>query len=172
MRLFLTASLAAAAATFAAQADERDADPANEPVVHAAGYDLVGCAKRSVLWHDLYNLALFERDGGELIVMEVLHEGEMPDGLPDDWPPKLARTLDEDTIAQIDRAFALIRPQSRVEIAYLPGPDRTEIAVDGIALMVLPERATFDAISDMWFGEEPISKGLKAEILGGECALS
>ena len=138
--------------------------------VAGAELALVGCGTRSILWKDLYALALFsgQRDG-EMIVMTVLHEGELPGGLPDDWPPKLRRTVDEATIAKIDDAFGLIRPESRVEISYVPAADRSRMVIDGETAVDVPARVTYDAIRAMWFGEDPIDAKLKREILAGRC---
>ena len=84
----------------------------------APAYDLVGCGVRSIFFQRAYALTLFEDGrGGEVIVLDVLHEGGMPGGLPDDWYPRLRETLGEDVIARIDGAFGLIGPGSRVECA-------------------------------------------------------
>ena len=180
MRLLL---IAAAAATTAALAAEAPLPP--EGTGEARGGDmsedaggteaigplaLVGCGTRSILWKKLYGLSLYDgQQDAEMIVMTVLHDGELPSGLPDDWPPKLRRTVDEGTIAEIDEAFGLIRPDSRVEIAFDPEADRSRMVVDGRTAVDVPARTTYDAIRAMWFGEDPIDAKLKRTILAGRC---
>jgi hypothetical protein len=159
MSLFLLTLLLPLSAGEAATA--REAAPA---------YELVGCARRSILWHDLYDLTLFRGpDDAEAIVMEVLHDGKMPKGLPDDWPPRLSRTLSEEEIAEIDAAFALIEPRSRVEIAYAAEADASTMAIDGEPVLTVPARRTYEAVRSMWLGDDPISEGLKRRLLSGEC---
>ena len=165
MRLFLIAAAAAATAAIAAE-DEALSVPLSEA-------DLVGCGTRSILWKKLYGLSLYqEPSAGEVIVMDVLHEGDLPGGLPDDWPPKLRRTVDEATIAQIDAAFGLIRPSSRVEIVYDAPTNRSRMVVDGQPAVEVEDRVTYDAIRAMWFGDDPIDAKLKRDILAGRCEAS
>ena len=136
----------------------------------APAYDLVGCGVRSIFFQRAYALTLFEDgEGGEVIVLDVLHEGGMPGGLPDDWYPRLRETLGEDVIARIDGAFGLIGPGSRVEIAYRPGPDLSAMRVDGEAAFAEPGPDAFEAVYDRWFGADPISRSLKRDVLEGEC---
>ena len=168
MRLVVLAACAAALAgsLMAAPASTGSSD---DPLL-SDGYDRVGCGRRSILFSDLYDLSLFERtDGAEAIVMRIVHDGDMPKGLPDDWPPKLARTVDARTIDKIDAAFAMIEAKSRVEIAYAPGPDSSTMIIDGRPAVEVPARTTFDAIRAMWFGDDPIDSGLKSDILAGKC---
>ena len=167
LRLLL---IAAVAATTAALAAEEDARVETAPVAAASDLSLVGCGTRSILWKKLYGLALYDgAQDGEMIVMTVLHDGELPGGLPDDWPPKLRRTVDEATIAKIDDAFGMIRPESRVEILYAPAADRSRMVIDGATAVDVPARVTYDAIRAMWFGDDPIDAKLKRDILAGRC---
>ena len=171
MRLLLIA--AAAATTAALAAEEPDPGSVGAPETTAQAFDLVGCGTRSILWKKLYGLSLHEGvDDAEMIVMTVLHDGDLPGGLPDDWPPKLRRTVDEATITEIDQAFGLIRPDSRVEIRYeADGSDegRSRMVVDGRTAVEVPARTTYDAIRAMWFGDDPIDAKLKRDILAGRC---
>ena len=172
MRLFL---IAAAAATTAALAAEDVSAPKAAPEEAASSalappLTRVGCGTRSILWKKLYGLSLYSgRQDAEMIVMTVLHEGDLPGGLPDDWPPKLRRTVDEETIGEIDRAFGLIRPASRVEILFDPAADRSRMVIDGRLAVDVPDRVTYDAIRAMWFGDDPIDAKLKRDILAGRC---
>lgn len=178
MRLFVIASVAALSAALAAEAEDLPAAaiPAGEGPRIAAGDEeaRVGCAVRKLLWREIYALSLYEDrgTGAGLIVMDVVHEGEMPGGLPSDWPPKLQKTVESSVVEAIDGAFALIEPGSRVEIAYVPGRDRSELVIDGRMALSVEERAVYDAIHAMWFGEDPISKTMKRAILSGDCRIS
>jgi hypothetical protein len=138
-----------------------------------ADYALVGCGTRTLLFNELYSLALFNGDAdSELIVMRVLHDGALPKGLPRDWPPKLRPTVAERTIGEIDSAFGLIRPGSEVEIRYDDAADRSEMIVDDHRAVSVAGDRTYLAIRAMWFGRDPISHSLKSTILGGECKLA
>jgi hypothetical protein len=178
MRLFIIASVAALSAALAAEAEDNAlaAVPPGEGVRIAVGDEdaRVGCAVRKLLWKEIYALSLYEDrgSGAGLIVMDVVHEGEMPGGLPDDWPPKLEQTVDGEIVQAIDGAFGLIEPGSRVEIAYAPGRDRSELVIDGLTALSVEDRAVYDAIHAMWFGEDPISKPMKRRILSGDCRIS
>ena len=163
MRLLLTAALAGLAGALGAGAAEAPAQ------LGADGLDLVGCSTRTLMFRDIYDLSLFEGEAGEMIVMDVLHDGKMPGGLPDDWPPKLAKTVSGEVISQIDGAFRLIKPESRVEIAYLASDDLSTMTVDGETAVSVPERTTYDAVRAMWLGDDPIDNGVKSDILEGRC---
>ncbi|MBB4659232.1 chalcone isomerase family protein [Parvularcula dongshanensis] len=170
MRLvILVASAAALTGTLAAAPSSTA--PAEDPLV-TEGFDRVGCARRSILFMDLYDLSLFQReDGASVIVMDVVHDGDLPKGLPSDWRPKLATRIDRQTIDRIDAAFGMIEPHSRVEIAYAPEANSSTMIIDGRPAVEVRQRATYDAISDMWFGDDPIDEGVKDDILAGKCDL-
>ena len=177
MRLLLIAAAAATTAALAAEEPHSSDGAAIQPTREAATASSlappltrVGCGTRSILWKKLYGLSLYSgRQDAEMIVMTVLHEGDLPGGLPDDWPPKLRRTVDEETIGEIDRAFGLIRPASRVEILFDPAADRSRMVIDGRMAVDVPARVTYDAIRAMWFGDDPIDAKLKRDILAGRC---
>lgn len=151
------------------------ADPAGETVPQSLVFDdlhfhRVGCARRELLWQDIYVLSLYSGPkSARLLRMDVVYGGHMPDGLPKDWRPALLKVISQKTFDTFNEAFANLQKGDSVTFTYLPGPDKSQVLVNNQPKVEVPGIALYDTIQNMWLGQDPISKRMKNEILGNVC---
>jgi len=134
------------------------------------GFERVGCSMRQLMWKEIYILSLYSSpSAARMLRMDVVYGGDMPDGMPDDWRPKLLKVVSEETIDSFDEVFASLQQGDSVEFAYLPEPGESTVRVNGHDQLQVPGLDLYDTLQSMWLGENPISKRIKRDILNNIC---
>ena len=126
------------------------------------------------MWTDIYILSLYESPGdstAQFVRMDVVYEGNMPNGMPDDWRPVLLQVASNVVVDSIDAAFSLLKTDDVIQFAYAPSTDQSVILVNDQPLIQHSGEGLYQAIKGMWFGDKPISKKIKQRILAGTCTV-
>ncbi len=142
--------------------------------VYDVAFSRVGCAKRELMWQDIYILSLYESENdqkAQMLRMDVVYEGDMPDGMPKDWWPELLQVTTRDIVELIDASFGQLKTNDIIQFAYMPSTDESLIFVNNAPVVNSAGGGLYQVIKGMWFGEKPISSKIKKSILGGSCAV-
>lgn len=166
--LFATIVLISTHAQFA----QASAVVPHQAQVYDVAFNRVGCAKRELMWQDIYILSLYESENdAQMLRMDVVYGGDMPEGMPKDWWPELLKVAPETTVQQIDASFGTLKQHDIIEFAYLPETDESMIFVNTVPTVSVVGSGLYQIIKEMWFGEDPISSKIKKNILAGSCAV-
>ena len=137
------------------------------------GFERVGCAMRQLMWKEIYVLSLYSSpSAARLLRMDVVYDGDMPDGMPDDWRPKLMKVVSKETIDNFDKVFSSLERGDSVEFAYLPEASESTVRVNGQTELQVTGLGLYDTLQAMWLGDEPISKSIKRDILNNVCEVA
>ena len=166
----LSIALALAVVTAGSVSVPARAEIPTRAFVQDTAFERVGCGMRRLLFSDIYILCLYDGpSSASMLQMDIVYEGDMPDGIPDDWRPHLIEVISDETIARINASFAQLSTGDIVQFAYLPLAHLSALLVNGEVKVSNPGMELYDTVQAMWLGDEPISKRLKKNILGHAC---
>lgn len=153
----------------------------NSVEFHGQPLSLASCAVRSVLFQDLYGVGIYMPQGlvtagllrdqavPKLIAMKVLYGGRMPSGLPADWQRELRQNVAVEYLSGMDEAYSRIGPGDVMSFGYLPGQGTT-IALNGLAVELVPDHGIIDAMLNVWVGPNNVAGNqVKRDLLSGRC---
>jgi hypothetical protein len=138
-----------------------------------------GEGTRDRLGVDVYRLTLYvpERTTGEsrlrspdqpvALRYEMLWPGPVPDEHPKRWQEELLPVLSD---AQVERLRENLKTMGKGDvlwIRYVPGQGTTVERGDRV-LVRDPSRDVMDAYLNLWLGSDPLSDGLREDLLAGE----
>jgi len=161
-----------------------NADPGNLaqsiPVrseLQQVAFQRVGCGLREMMWRDIYVLSLYNGvydgsfdgayDGVEtarMLRMDVVYDGDMPPGIPDDWRPSLSKVVSQAEIDTIDAAFSKLAKGDVVQFTYIPKTDESYVLVNREVRLGTVGNGLYETIQAMWLGDKPISDKIKRNI--------
>lgn len=141
---------------------------------------LVGCSAREKLWMDLYAVSLYlpremasvarmTEDGvPKLVRLDVIYDGEVPNGLPSEWKQRLQEHVLQEFMQTLESHYNTLRGGDTVRISYAPGGGTT-LSVNGKTVATRPGGDLMDAMLKLWVGPNPVSQNVKSELLQGSC---
>ena len=141
------------------------------------------CGLREVMWTDIYSVAfylpdrrgrgeaLWDADVPKAIRVEIVYEGEVPDGLPSEWREQLEEVLSEETLQEFNALYSELAGGDVVEVLY--GPKRGAVVRvndrQKDSIVVRSPHGLIEALLELWIGEHPVSKGLRRELKTRGC---
>lgn len=141
---------------------------------------LGGCAVREMWWMDLYTLAMYVPDAPidvatmlqpgtpKLVRMDVVYDGEVPGGLPEDWRDRLREEVSREFLRTLQDLYGDLKGGDTVAVAY--APDRgTTLAENGEQVAAKPGHGTMEAMLRLFVGRDPVSENMKRLLLQGSC---
>jgi hypothetical protein len=141
---------------------------------------LAGCAPRQVLWKDIYALGLYLPGPGttadrlrdpataKAALVKVAYEGEVPDEPPQEWEEQLRQAASEEVVQTFRRHYRTVEPGDAITITYTPERGTT-IQLNDEPIISEPGHQLMDALLGMWVGRNPVSEGMRDELLAGSC---
>jgi hypothetical protein len=140
--------------------------------IKETAFERIGCGMRKLLWQEVYILCLYTGPGSaSMLRMDIVYEGDMPDGMPDDWQPHLKKVISEETIDLIDASFGRLDTGDIVQFAYLPETQESAMLVNDQAQVSVPGMELYSSIQARWLGDKPISNKLKKTIVNRDCEI-
>ncbi|GGY47183.1 chalcone isomerase family protein [Parvularcula lutaonensis] len=136
-----------------------------------------GAAVRTEYFVDLYRITVYDTDGTLTredinslrkplrLTLDVLYDGQLPD-IPDTWREELVPAVSDEQMATLRNAYADLKQGDRVVLVYRPH-DGTVISVNGTPVVEDDGSELARATFDVWFGKNPVSAEIKADILRG-----
>lgn len=141
---------------------------------------LGGCAVREMWWMDLYTLAVYVPDAPidvatmlqpgtpKLVRMDVVYDGEVPGGLPEEWRDRLREEVSREFLRTLQDLYGDLKGGDTVAVAY--APDRgTTLAVNEEQVAARPGHGTMEAMLRLFVGQDPVSENMKRLLLQGSC---
>jgi len=111
-------------------------------------------------------------DGHKRVAMHFLYEKVEKEKLTDGWhegfvgnnSPEQLKALQE-RIDQFNAMFTDAKKGDVIFLDYAPGSG-TKVTIAGVEKGVIPGKDFNDAMLAIWLGDKPVSKDLKAKLLG------
>lgn len=167
--LFCFGVTPAAAIPTVDNADKADTVPTRSEWQQFA-FERVGCGLREIFFKDVYVLSLYRGDlSAQMLRMDVVFDGDMPSGIPDDWRPPLSRVISQAEISAFNDAFTKLNKGDVVQFAYIPTADESYVLLNGDVRLGTPGPGLYDTVQGMWLGEDPISSKIKRNIENRVC---
>jgi hypothetical protein len=152
------------------------------PSIEADGRQLQlgGCAVREMWWMNLYTLGLYLPDPPadvptvlqpgtpKLVRMDVVYDGKVPSGLPEDWRERLRQEVSGEFLRTLQGLYDDLKGGDTVTFVYTPGRGMT-LAVNGEQVAAKSGHETMEAMLRLFVGPDPVSENMKRLLLQGSC---
>ncbi|HET9480857.1 MAG TPA: chalcone isomerase family protein [Candidatus Polarisedimenticolia bacterium] len=136
-----------------------------------------GQAKREELTFDLYRVSLYlpSRDASmqritqesvpKAFHVEVLYDGSVPGGIPEDWSEELMPTLPEEKEQKLRQIYQSLGQGDELRIAYAPGA-ATSVKLNGETVFTDPGYELMAGTVDIFLGPDPVAENVRQGLLG------
>jgi hypothetical protein len=104
----------------------------------------------------------------KLVQLDIVYDGSMPEGLPDDWRSRIEDAVSIEMLATLQGFYQRIRSGDVATIGYAPDSGTT-LRINGEAVVSQPGNDLIDTMLRIWLGDSPISHNLKRLLLKGSC---
>ncbi len=142
---------------------------------------LRACAVREVFWTNLYVVSLYlpQQPGSgsvrfsdsqrpRLIRVDVTYDGAVPDGLPSSWNDQLQQRVSAEFLQTFRSLYDGLRGGDVVRLAYSP-QSGTALSVNGREVVTQPGDTLFNAVAQIWIGQNPVSPNIRRLLLNQVC---
>lgn len=142
---------------------------------------LAGCAVRESLWMELYAVSLYLPQGtpadagrilddgtAKLLRLDVTYDGQVPNGLPQDWAQRLRDEVSRDFMRTLQNQYNQLKAGDTVRIFYVPGQGTT-LSVNGNTVTTRPGGELMRSMLGLWIGRDPVSGNMRRLLLSGSC---
>ncbi len=148
----------------------------DEVTVNGEVLKRVSQGTRSKMFVDIYKVGLYlpskdadldNKETTKAFVVEILYDKNSAKGnIPDAWKEELLPTLGKQDVRALKSAADMLTVGAVSKITYAYGHD-THVIISSENIIADSGSDLFNAFTDIWMGEAPVSEALKSALLSG-----